>query len=47
MGNFAVAGLVTVIGESVRDECMRDGTDENDDADTGRSQSCPTSNARG
>lgn len=33
-GNFAVAGLVTVIGKPVRDECMRDGTDENDDADT-------------
>ena len=29
-----MAGLVTVIGKPVRDECMRDGTDENDDADT-------------
>lgn len=33
-GNFAVAGLVTVIGNTTRSECMRDGTDENDDADT-------------
>ena len=34
LGNFAVAGLVTVIGNTTRSECMRDGTDENDDADT-------------
>ena len=29
-----MAGLVTVIGNTTRSECMRDGTDENDDADT-------------
>ena len=34
LGNFAVAGLVTVSCNTTRSECMRDGTDENDDADT-------------